>query len=533
LSPEQHHAVDTVRQVGDRYACFLLEGVTGSGKTEVYLQLIAPLVAAGRQTLVLVPEIGLTPQLVERFRTRLGLEICVLHSGLSETQRLQAWRRAAGGQARLILGTRSAIFTPLRHPGLIIVDEEHDGSFKQQDGLRYSARDLAVWRGHTLNVPVVLGSATPSLESLYNVEQGRYRHLTLPQRAGNAQPPQVRLLDLRGRTMYGLLSDALVDAIGRHLRDGGQILVFLNRRGYAPVLLCHACGWVAECRRCDARMTVHRGHGQLRCHHCGSQRPVEHYCPACGSSELLGIGEGTERVEQALKEQFPDQRVLRIDRDTTRRKGALEQALEAAQSGEARILLGTQMLAKGHHFPGITLVAILDADQGLFSTDFRASERMAQLIIQVAGRAGRADRRGEVLVQTHHPDHPLLLQLVEKGYPAFAVTALEERRETLLPPYASMALLRAEAADPQHPRAFLEQARALAGTLREDTVQLWGPVSAPMERRAGRYRAQLLLQTAQRGALQRLLGLWVPQLDGLKTARRVRWSIDVDPVDTY
>ena len=533
LSAAQSRAVAEVRAAGDRFACFLLEGVTGSGKTEVYLQLIAPLLEAGRQVLVLVPEIGLTPQLVERFRERFQLAVSVLHSGLSDGQRLQAWRQAVAGQTGLILGTRSAIFTPLRNPGLIIVDEEHDGSFKQQDGLRYSARDLAVWRAHQLNIPVILGSATPSLESLYNARQGRYQHLQLPERAGKALHPHMRLLDLRGQPMRDLLSASLLQAMHRHLEQGGQVLLFLNRRGFAPVLLCHACGWVATCGRCDARLTLHQRRGELRCHHCGSQRAVDRYCPACGSSELLGIGEGTERIEQALGEQFPQYPVLRIDRDTTRRKGALEDALATAQSGRAKILLGTQMLAKGHHFPNVTLVAILDADQGLFSTDFRAGERMAQLIIQVAGRAGRADKPGEVLIQTHHPDHPLLLQLVAEGYPAFAAAALQERRESLLPPYASMALLRAEAPHTEHPRAFLEQACALAETLRGDSVQLWGPVPAPMERRAGRYRAQLLVQTAQRAELQRLLAAWIPQLDTLKSARRVRWSIDVDPIDTY
>ena len=333
--------------------------------------------------------------------------------------------------------------------------------------------------------------------------------------------------------MRDLISEPLTQAVRKHLDDGHQVLVFLNRRGYAPVLLCHACGWVADCRRCDARMTLHQRRGELRCHHCGSQRRVDRYCPACGSSELVGIGEGTERIEQALREQFPRETVLRIDRDTTRRKGALEDALDAAQSGRARILLGTQMLAKGHHFPGVTLVAVLDADQGLFSTDFRAGERMAQLIIQVAGRAGRADKPGEVLIQTHHPDHPLLLQLVEKGYPAFAAAALEERRETQLPPWSSMALLRAEASDADHPRAFLDQARALAGGPGAAAVQLWGPVTAPMERRAGRYRAQLLLQADRRQELQQFLADWVPRLDTLGEARRVRWSIDVDPIDTY
>ena len=533
LTEPQEKAVKAVQTAFESFSAFLLEGVTGSGKTEVYLQLIEPLLQDHRQVLVLVPEIGLTPQLIDRFRQRFTVDVAVLHSGLSDSQRLRAWQQAADGTARLILGTRSAIFTPLKNPGLIIVDEEHDSSFKQQEGLRYSARDLAVWRAHQLNIPVMLGSATPSLESLYNARQGRYQLLLLPERAGQALAPKMHLLDLRHQPMRDLLSAVLLDAMDVHLKRGGQILLFLNRRGFAPVLLCHACGWVSECRRCDARMTLHQRRGELRCHHCGSQRRVDAFCPSCGSSELLGIGEGTERVEQALLERFPNDPVLRIDRDTTRRKGQLEDALCDAQAGKARILLGTQMLAKGHHFPNVTLAAILDADQGLFSSDFRASERMAQLIILVAGRAGRADKPGEVIIQTHHPDHPLLRQLVEQGYPAFAEAALRERRDTLLPPYASMALLRAEATDAEHPWLFLETARQLAEPRVSDSLQLWGPVAAPMERRAGRYRAQLLLQTGNRSELQQLLKHWIPQLETLKQARRVRWSIDVDPVDMF
>ena len=533
LSKPQEEAVEAVQRAFGRFGTFLLEGVTGSGKTEVYLQLIAPLLRADRQVLVLVPEIGLTPQLLDRFQQRFELEVAVLHSGLNDGERLRTWQQASNGSAGVILGTRSAIFTPLKNPGLIIVDEEHDTSFKQQEGLRYSARDLAVWRARQLHIPVILGSATPSLESLYNVRQGRYRRLLLPERAGQAMAPNMRLLDLRGQPMRNLLSVALLEAMDVHLKRGGQTLLFLNRRGFAPVLLCHACGWVCECRRCDARMTLHQRHGELRCHHCGSRRRVDAFCPACGSSELLGIGEGTERVEQSLRERFPDEPVLRIDRDTTRRKGQLEGALSDAQAGKARILLGTQMLAKGHHFPDVTLAAILDADQGLFSSDFRASERMAQLIIQVAGRAGRADKPGEVLIQTHHPDHPLLRQLVEQGYPAFAEAALRERQNTLLPPYANLALLRAEATGSEYPRLFLQTARELATRRMSDCIQLWGPVAAPMERRAGRYRAQLLVQTANRSALQQLLEHWIPRLEKLKQARRVRWSIDVDPVDTF
>ena len=531
LSNAQHQAVKAVSDGFGSFQAFLLEGVTGSGKTEVYLRLIDPLLARQRQVLVLVPEIGLTPQLVSRFRERFSTEIAVLHSGLNDSQRLQAWEATARGRAQLILGTRSAVFTPLPAAGLIIVDEEHDASLKQQEGFRYSARDLAVWRAQRLGIPVLLGSATPSLESLYNVHQGRYQHLQLPERAGQALAPRLRLLDLRGQPMRDLLSEPLLAAMQRHLQDHGQVLLFLNRRGFSPVLLCHACGWVAECKRCDARMTLHQRHAELRCHHCGSQRPVDRFCPACGSSELVGIGEGTERIEEALLERFPAHPVLRIDRDTTRRKGELEAALAEARSGQARILLGTQMLAKGHHFPAVTLVAVLDADQGLFSVDFRASERLAQLIIQVAGRAGRADKPGEVLIQTHHPQHPLLQLLVERGYPAFAEAALEERQEALLPPCASMALLRAEATRADYPRDFLLAARRLAEPLVHTSVQLWGPVPAPMERRAGRYRAQLMFQATDRMALQRLLRKLVPLLESEKQSRRVRWSIDVDPVD--
>ncbi len=531
LSEAQQAAVAAIREAGDRFHAFLLEGVTGSGKTEVYLQAIEPVVRAGRQVLVLVPEIGLTPQLVRRFEKRLGMAPALLHSGLSDGERLHAWQQAARGERLLVIGTRSAVFTPLARPGLVIVDEEHDPSLKQQDGFRYSARDLAVWRARQAGVPVVLGSATPSLESLYNAELGRYRHLLLPERAGSAALPRLQLLDVRRQPMQDLLSEPLVDRMSRHLSQGGQVLVFLNRRGFAPVLLCHDCGWVADCPRCDAHMTLHRRQGRLRCHHCGHQRRIDTHCPGCGSSELVAVGQGTERLEQALAERFPGHRVLRIDRDTTRGKGSLQQALDSARSGEARILLGTQMLAKGHHFPGVTLVAILDADQGLFGSDFRASERMAQLIVQVAGRAGRGDQAGEVLIQTHQPDHPLLRQLVAQGYDAFARAALAERRAAQLPPYSSLALLRAEAPGAEAPMAFLEQAARLASALDNGKVQLWGPVPAPMERRAGRYRAQLLLQADRRSDLQQMLKRWLPQLQQDKTARRVRWSIDVDPVD--
>jgi primosomal protein N' (replication factor Y) len=531
LNPDQRQACETITAARGRYACFLLEGVTGSGKTEVYLQAITATVAAGRQALVVVPEIGLTPQLLARFRRRLGCEPVTLHSGLSETERLGAWLAARSGAAQVVIGTRSAAWVPLARPGLFVVDEEHDASLKQQDGLRYSARDLLVWRAHRDRVPIVLGSATPALESIHNARQGRYALLALTERAGQAVAPRLRLLNVRGQPLDEGLSPRLITHMQRHLEADGQVLLFLNRRGFAPTLLCHDCGWVGECRRCDAHLTLHQRHRQLRCHHCGSQQPLPAQCPHCGSADLRAVGAGTERVEQALERHFPGVPTIRIDRDSTRRKGRLEDLLSQATQGTARILLGTQMLAKGHHFPGVTLVGILDADQGLFSADFRAGERLAQQIVQVAGRAGRAERRGEVLIQTHHPDHPLLRQLVAAGYPAFAAAALAEREAAGLPPFRSLALLRAEAVDARAPDAFLSAAHDAAGPAAG--VEFWGPVPAPMERRAGRFRAQLLLVARDRGRLHRLLADWVPRLGGLKPARKVRWSIDVDPIDLF
>ncbi len=533
LNQEQAAAAQAIAAASDKFGCFLLDGVTGSGKTEVYLTAIAAALAASRQVLVLVPEIGLTPQLIERFSARFALPLAVLHSALSERERLGAWLAARDGAAAIVIGTRSAIFTPLARPGLIILDEEHDSSFKQQEGFRYNARDLALVRAKQLDVPIVLGSATPSLESLENAQRGRYRHLRLRQRAAAAAtPPRFRLLDIRGRPLQGGLSEPLLAEIGRHLDGDGQVLVFLNRRGFAPTLLCHECGWIAGCSRCDARLTLHQRSGRLRCHHCAGERPIPHHCPECGSVDLRPVGQGTERVEEALAQRFPEVGLIRIDRDSTRRKGAMGELLAQARRGEGRILLGTQMLAKGHHLPDITLVAIVDADQGLFGADFRAPERMAQLIVQVAGRAGREARAGEVIIQTHHPEHPLLHLLLSEGYARFAREELDQRRLAELPPFSAMALLRAEAVDATLPQQFLLEARQLAQRPGAAGVRLLGPLPAPMERRAGRFRAQLLLQAPERAGLHRLLQHWVPQLGRLPTARRVRWSLDVDPMDT-
>jgi len=537
LNPGQQHAFDTVNKAWGRYETFLLDGITGSGKTEVYLRLIEQALTNKQQTLLLVPEIGLTPQLLARFRQRLATPIAVLHSGLSDQERLCAWLAAARGEAGVVIGTRSALFTPLANPGLFIIDEEHDLSYKQQDGFRYSARDLTLKRARQLAVPVLLGSATPALESLLNCQRQRYTRLHLDQRAGNARPPTLQLLDVRGQKMQHGLSAQLIHSMQQHLQQGNQVMVFINRRGFAPVLMCHQCGWHARCDRCDAHMTIHQQARRQRCHHCGSERPLPTQCPECGHDELLHMGYGTERVEQALTERFPDFPVLRIDRDTTRRKGAMQAMLEQIQQGEACILVGTQMLAKGHHFPGLTLVALLDSDYGLFSADFRAAERLGQLVLQVAGRAGREGQQGEVLLQTHHPDSPLLQTLLRQDYGRFAQNLLQEREITRLPPFSHFALLRAEAVDPQLPMQFLQQAHAQATTWLTNAslkdIEIYRPLPAPMERRAGRSRAQLLLQARDRGALQKLLEPWLQHLETLKSARKVRWSIDVDPLEMF
>jgi len=471
--------------------------VTGSGKTEVYLQAVEACLSRHKQVLVLVPEIGLTPQIVSRFKARFATEVALLHSGLTERERLKAWRRAFTGHAGLVIGTRSALFTPMPHLGLIIVDEEHDLSFKQQEGFRYHARDLAVMRGQLQGCPVVLGSATPSLESLGNAAAGRYEHLRLTERAASAQAPDIKLIDLRGQKLRNGLTDAMHHAIAQRLKRNEQVLVFINRRGFAPVLLCHACGWQAQCPRCDARTTLHRDPVRLHCHHCGYSEQPPRACPSCQSEELKAIGAGTVRVEEGLKELFPDADVHRIDRDSTRRKDSWQTLYDHIDRGNAAILVGTQMLAKGHHFPNVTLVALLEADSGLFGADFRAGERVAQLITQVAGRAGRAHKAGLVLLQTHQPEHLLLQQLLQGGYSAFADTALQERKLLGFPPYGYLALLRAEANAPELALQFLQEA-VTRGQALPQPPEFWGPIPAPMERKAGIYRAHLLLKSSAR-----------------------------------
>ncbi len=533
LNQHQQIAVDAICSRLRQYSSFVLQGVTGSGKTEVYLQVIEQVLTQNRQALVLVPEIGLTPQLVQRFQQRFAVPLAVLHSGMTDSDRHCAWNMARSGDAPIIIGTRSAVFTPMARPGLIVVDEEHDVSFKQQDGFRYHARDLAVYRAHQHNIPIVLGSATPCLETLHNIEQRRYQALQLPERAGTSRAPSLQVIDMRHQRMCEGIAEGLIQIIKQHLDADGQVLLFLNRRGYAPTLLCHECGWTASCKRCDGHLTYHAAINRLRCHHCGAEQPKPAQCPECSSEQLLAVGEGTERIESMLRENFKDVPIVRIDRDTTRRKGSLEAQLDAIQRGEHRILIGTQMLSKGHHFPGVTLVGILNVDQGLFSTDFRAMERMAQMIIQVSGRAGRADKPGSVVLQTHQPEHPWLNLLLTGGYAALCKALLAERRAAGLPPYSHLGLLRAESPSKDTPMRFLQQAATLLRPQLEQGTQLWGPIPAPMEKRAGRYRAQLLLASARRAQLKKLLDIVRPQLGELSDARKARWSLDIDPVDLY
>ncbi|MEJ0036386.1 MAG: primosomal protein N' [Gammaproteobacteria bacterium] len=531
LVPEQREAVERISDSLGKFGAFVLHGITGSGKTEVYMQVVQRALARDQRALVLVPEIGLTPQLVERFAERFDVPLSVLHSALTDSERLEAWRAAFSGHSRIVLGTRSAVFAPVRDLGVIVVDEEHDASYKQHEGgFRYSARDLAVVRAQQAGVPVVLGSATPALESLHNVDNGRYVKLVLPRRASQAVPPKTALVDLRVNAVEGGISTPAIQAIERHLKDNGQVLVFLNRRGYAPTLLCTACGWVAPCTDCDARLTVHRTADRLRCHHCGADTPLPARCPQCGFA-VKPVGQGTERIEETISKIFPNVPLARLDRDVVRKRGDMENTMARMHSGEARILVGTQMVTKGHHFPNVTLVIVLNADQGLFSTDFRAPERLAQTIIQVAGRAGRGEKAGEVMIQTEYPEHPLLNNLLTAGYDGFAAAALEERSQAAWPPFSRLAALRDSAPTADAALAFLKDARALMPPPR--TLQMRGPVPAAMAKRAGRYHAQLLLESTDRGSLHRFLSAWLPQVEQLKSARRVRWALDVDPIELF
>ena len=530
LTVEQGTALQALSN-SEGFAPTLLEGVTGSGKTELYLRLIESQLALNQQVLVLAPEISLTPQLLARFRERLGDSVVGFHSGLSDRAREQAWLAARAGQARVVVGTRSAVFVPFARLGLIVVDEEHEASYKQQDGFRYSARDVAVMRAQKLGIPIVLGSATPALETLHNARSGRYRHVRLTRRVQDRAPPRVRVLDVRGQKLDHGLSPPLLQAVERCLEQEGQALLFINRRGYAPLLLCHTCAWNAPCMHCDARMTLHRTRGLLICHHCGAQQAVPRTCPSCGARELTPVGQGTERIEQALTTRFPRHRVERFDSDRIATPARLAELLADIRARRIHILVGTQILAKGHDFPGLSLVGIVSADQALYGADFRAIERMGQLVTQVSGRAGRADTPGEVWLQTHEPEHPMLKTLVTQGYGALCDALLAERAATGLPPYAHLALLRAESRQSAAALRFLQAAAPLFADTRG--VEAMSPIPSGMERRAGYVRAQLLLQSASRAALHSALGSRVPLLAALPEARGVRWSVDVDPGDLF
>ena len=507
---------------------WLLEGVTGSGKTEIYLQYIEEVLKKGKQVLVLVPEIGLTPQTVRRFQARFNVEIDVLHSNLNDTQRLNVWERARTGQSAIVIGTRSALFTQFSDLGLIILDEEHDGSFKQQDGWRYHARDLGVVLAQKLNIPILLGSATPSLESVNNVQNGKYHHLVLSKRAGNATALRQFVIDLKHQRIQNGLSEPLLQRMQEHLEKGNQVLLFLNRRGFAPVLLCHECGWIDECHHCEKPYTYHQHQRVLRCHHCGAQKTVPMQCGHCGSTHLVTTGLGTEQLEETLKARFPQYNIARIDRDSTARKGKLEGYLEDIQQGKSQILIGTQMLAKGHHFPNVTLVALVNVDNALFSLDFRAEERLAQLYVQVAGRSGRAEKQGEVVLQTHYPDHPLLTTLLEKGYQAFAEETLKLRHNMGLPPFSFQALFKAQCRHSEEAENALSQLASFFYEQKIEGLQVLGPIPAPFSKKAGQYRWQLLLQHASRKQLQAALSRYSPEL--IKSSQ-VRLILDVDPLD--
>jgi len=530
LTGEQQQAVDAVTHTSG-YACFLLHGITGSGKTEVYVHLMHAVLRRGGQVLLLVPEINLTPQLEHYFRSRFPeVNLVSLHSGLSEGERLHNWQQAQAGAAQIVLGTRLSVFAELPGLALIIVDEEHDSSFKQQDGLRYSARDVAIFRANQRGVPIVLGSATPSLESYHNAQSGRYRMLKLTGRAlAEARLPAVRCININQTVMHHGISENLLREIGQRIARREQSLLFINRRGYAPVLMCTGCGWLSGCKHCAGKMVLHLNDKRLRCHHCGYQLRVPSACPSCGNADLHPLGSGTQRVESVLQERFPEARILRVDRDSTRNKRAWQAMRERIHANEVDILVGTQMLAKGHDFPELTLVGVLSPDSALYSSDFRAAEKLFAQLVQVAGRAGRADKPGEVLIQTAFPDHPLFRALQNHDFEGWAAAQLAERQMAGFPPFVYQAMLRAEGKEEAGVYAFLNQARTTAVELRH-TVEVFGVVPAALPRRANHIRAQLLVQGAKRRELQQFLRAWQPLLDALP-AQKLRWSLDVDPLE--
>lgn len=531
LNSEQQAAYEELAEKLDVFNCCLLDGVTGSGKTEVYLSLAKDVLAAGQQVLILAPEIGLTPQLLQRIEARLGEKVHLMHSGLNDNQRAQTWLATKTEQAKIIVGTRSAIFLPFTNLGLIIIDEEHDLSFKQNEGFLYNARDIAVYRAKQLNIPILLGTATPSFETQHNVITERYQKLVLSKRAKESNFPDIKLIDMRSKNSSDGLSNELIQAMQAELESDNQILLFLNRRGYAPTILCQECAWIAECSRCDARMTFYKKRNILKCHHCLKEEKVPKHCPTCNAEEFLWLGEGTQRIETKLKELFPDTAITRIDRDSTSKKNALEEKLNEIHKGKYKIIIGTQMLSKGHDFPNITLVGILNVDHGLFSTDFRATERLAQLLVQVSGRAGRSTKKGKVLLQTYLPEHPLLNLLLAKGYSAFSEEALKIRKECAFPPYTFMLLIRARANNMGMTQNFLQDVKSIIDKDNIQNMTLYGPIPALMERKAGMYQSQLIIFTQHRNSIQKNLANWTQAIMERPLAKRVRWDIEVDPLE--
>lgn len=528
LNLEQTHSVETISRMLNAYHCFLIDGVTGSGKTEVYLQIISKVLTAGKQVLILVPEIGLTPQLLSRFSARFHEPMAVMHSHLNDTERRRAFQQAREGIVRLVIGTRAAIFTPMPDLGLIVIDEEHDASFKQMDRVRYSARDTALMRAFTADIPIILGSATPSLESLHNSAQGKYILLQLSQKAVSRIPLRYQLLDIRNETLHEGLASQTLGIIREHLERKHQVLVFINRRGFSPILLCHQCGWMADCRACDSHLTVHRSLGKLACHHCGLIQTMPRQCHKCKGAELIPIGAGTQRIYDYLATLFPQTSMLRIDRDEVQKKHALDACLNKINRGEAQLIVGTQMLAKGHHFPKLTLVVVVDADNGFYNQDFRATERLGQLLTQVAGRAGREEDAGHVVIQTHLPQHPLLNLLVQQGYGPFAASLLTLRKQALLPPYSHMALLRAQSKTLPKVLHFLH---AIKQHLHATGITLLGPAPAPLARKADHHRMQLLIQSPTRQRREHALQFMREAIHQYKLDKSIAWTIDVDPVD--
>ena len=527
LSSEQAIIVSAINHSLAQFSCHLIDGVTGSGKTEVYLQAMEEVLANNQQVLVIVPEIGLTPQTLNRFEQRFNVPIALHHSGLNDKERLATWLSAQQGSAAIVIGTRSSIFTPLHRLGLIIIDEEHDSSLKQQDSFRYHCRDMAILRARQLNIPIVLGTATPSFESLQNALAGKYSYHQLLNRAGKSNKAKIALIDMNQQQVEFGLSGTLKHEMRQTLARGEQVLLFLNRRGYAPAINCQECHWLAECQRCDKPYTLHQKQQLLICHHCGSQKRIPPQCPSCGSVRIAPLGQGTEQLESRLEELFPDSSIVRIDRDSTRKKGELTKLLQEVSDKKHQLLVGTQMLAKGHHFPDVTLVAVLDVDGALFSFDFRASEQMAQLLIQVAGRAGRASKPGKVLVQSNFVDHPLLQDLVHNGYHHFAHQSLTERKQARLPPFTFQALLRADANYPSYPEKFLRSLTQQS----LDGCEFAGPVPAAMEKKAGKFRYHLIIQAKSRKDLHRGILQLLAQIPNNGWQGKVRWSLDVDPID--